>query len=225
MDLNAEIGELPPEEKKTRKALYTTHIASILANIYSGKLTPEQAATRLANLTFALEARAYKTGERKGMRDELTGLLNRKAFNADLRELQNSNEPFGLLLADIDHFKKVNDTFGHSTGDAVLVGVGLSIISSTRQDREVPDGVYRIGGEEIAVLLPGVAGEEDLRRIAENICQTARTSPVTYKGGESINYTLSIGGVITQGLDTSPTEAADAKLYQAKDGGRDRVVV
>jgi diguanylate cyclase (GGDEF)-like protein len=190
---------------------------------------PEAAQKELSMLALQaaealLRTRLYEQAEHLATTDGLTGLLNRRTFNAQLqgrlREAQRYNRPLSLLLLDVDHFKKVNDTFGHPAGDAVLKGVAAV---AQKQARET-DIVARYGGEEMALILPetDAAGAH---AIAERIRKAVgATSHPTEHG--AIQVTVSIG------LATSPCpgdaeavlEAADKALYRAKQGGRNRVV-
>src|SRR6267142_2267967 len=171
-----------------------------------------------------LRTRLFEQAERLATTDGLTGLLNRRTFNAQLqgrlREALRYNRPLSLLLLDVDHFKRVNDTFGHPAGDAVLKGIAAV---AQKQARET-DIVARYGGEEMALILPetDAAGAH---AIAERIRKAiGATSHPTERG--AIQVTVSIG------LATSPCpgdaeavlEAADKALYRAKQGGRNRVV-
>src|SRR5205823_4232022 len=181
--------------------------------------TPQQAAEA------RLRTRLYEQAEHLATTDGLTGLLNRRTFNAQLqgrlREAQRYNRPLSLLLLDVDHFKKVNDTFGHPTGDAVLKGIAAV---AQKQARET-DIVARYGGEEMALILP----ETDAfgaHAIAERIRKAVgATSHPTEQG--AIQVTVSIGLATSPPGDSAEAvlEAADKALYRAKQGGRNRVVV
>jgi diguanylate cyclase (GGDEF)-like protein len=161
---------------------------------------------------------------RRSTVDPLTGLCNRSALEQRLAELD--GEPGGdsaglshaLLLCDLDHFKRVNDQLGHAAGDAVLQDVAYTMRATLRAG----DSIYRVGGEEILVVLPG-AGELDAVEIAERLREAVRDRrPV------GVEVTVSIGVAVS---DTGPVDTdrlvaqADAALYAAKEGGRDRVVV
>jgi diguanylate cyclase (GGDEF)-like protein len=161
---------------------------------------------------------------RRSTLDPLTGLFNRNALEQRLAELdgQPSNQEEGLshalLLCDLDHFKRVNDLLGHAAGDAVLQDVAYTMRATLRAG----DSIYRVGGEEILVILPG-ADEAAAVEIAERLRQDVRRRrPV------GVAVTVSIGVAVSQ-FDAVNTddlvERADAALYSAKAGGRDAVVV
>jgi diguanylate cyclase (GGDEF)-like protein len=154
--------------------------------------------------------------------DQLTGLLNRKALTARASELAQQSEitgePVGLFLADLDHFKRVNDSCGHAKGDAVLTDVAYLL----RKELRAFDLVYRIGGEEFLVLLPG-SDLEQARELAEDL-RTA-VAAGSFGGGESM--TMSFGVAASdRGVPfdyETVFRAADAALYEAKRRGRNRV--
>jgi diguanylate cyclase (GGDEF)-like protein len=160
---------------------------------------------------------------RRSLTDALTGLRNRRSFfdraNAEAARLRRDGTPFALLLGDIDHFKDVNDTMGHAVGDAVLTRVARALAHEVRE----ADAVYRIGGEEFAVLLPAT----DLpgaHALAEHLrASVARSSAVV-----ADRVTMSFGVVVAEpGISEVPLlfRLADAALYEAKARGRDRVVL
>ena len=158
--------------------------------------------------------------------DWLTGLWNRGAITALLeREVERSrrsNSSMGLLMVDIDHFKKVNDTYGHAIGDAVLQEVAKRIAKSVRSY----DLVGRYGGEEFLVLLSDCSGEIVLKG-AERIRREVADSPIG-AGGASISVTISIGTMVSNLTAASPKcilAGADAALYNAKQCGRNCVKV
>jgi len=153
--------------------------------------------------------------------DPLTGLLNRSAFAQRLGELQHqidqgAESSLGFLMADVDHFKQINDEHGHPVGDAVLRDVAYAMRSELRAF----DLVYRLGGEEFAILLPG-ADLEKTREIAERLRAAVAGSST---GGVSV--TMSFGAGAISGSDVRLAQLyaqADAALYEAKRGGRNRV--
>jgi diguanylate cyclase (GGDEF)-like protein len=161
---------------------------------------------------------------RRSTLDALTGLFNRTALEQRLAELngQPCDPSDGLshafLLCDLDHFKRVNDQFGHAAGDAVLQDVAYTMRATLRAG----DSIYRVGGEEIMVMLPG-AGHEDALEIAERLRIAVRErQPV------GIPVSLSIGVAVAEpGLVNCEDmlARADAALYAAKAAGRDLVYV
>jgi diguanylate cyclase (GGDEF)-like protein len=161
---------------------------------------------------------------RRSTLDPLTGLFNRNALEQRLAELNGQPCDHGeglshaLLLCDLDHFKGVNDRLGHAAGDAVLQDVAYTM----RATLQAGDTIYRVGGEEILVILPG-AGREDAVEIAERLrCAVHDRRPV------GVEVTVSIGVAVSEPdfVDTDDLVArADAALYAAKAGGRDLVYV
>jgi diguanylate cyclase (GGDEF)-like protein len=163
---------------------------------------------------------------REAILDPLTGLLNRSALaqrfaelNADSRDPQRAGK-IGVLIGDLDHFKLVNDEHGHAVGDAVLKDVGYTL----RKHLRALDNVYRVGGEEFVVVLPGAGGVEGAREVAERLrTQVAASRP----GG--LKITISFGAVASDGtaeLDFDTLyRAADSALYEAKQAGRNSVRV
>ncbi len=161
---------------------------------------------------------------RRSTLDPLTGLFNRNALEQRLGELHGQpcssekEQSHALLLCDLDHFKRVNDEFGHAAGDAVLQDVAYTMRAALRAG----DSIYRIGGEEILVVLPG-ASEEDAVGIAERLRQAVRKRR---PGG--VEVTISIGAAVSkpETVDTDDLVVrADAALYSAKANGRDTVFV
>jgi len=156
--------------------------------------------------------------------DPLTGLANRRHFNEELeREVarhQRFDSPMCLLFLDIDHFKRVNDTYGHPEGDEVLKGLASTLTATVR----TVDLVCRHGGEEFAVLLPSTNLDAAVA-VAERIRTAVSDTPMGREG--TIRVTLSAGvaafpedGTLADEL----LEVADARLYRAKEAGRNRVV-
>jgi diguanylate cyclase (GGDEF)-like protein len=156
--------------------------------------------------------------------DALTGLANRRTFMTHL-EVESHRairyqRPFCLILCDIDHFKKINDTWGHPAGDEVLAEVGRILRTMTRKQVDVP---ARIGGEEFVILLPETRLPE-AHKVAEKISTQLR-GHAFHVDGEHFSITQSIG--IAEAVDASPEHVlrrADRNLYRAKRAGRDKVV-
>ena len=181
----------------------------------------EQLGRRVQQLRSALaEAR------REGHLDALTGLRNRRAFDAELAVAYERahllGEPSVLILFDLDHFKRINDGFGHLAGDDVL-RVFARTLASTFPRRN--DTVARYGGEEFAVILRH-AQTEDGTRLAERLCQTTRVLEVATDRG-AVRPTVSAGVAPADGSESVAewVDRADRALYAAKLAGRDRVVL
>ena len=162
---------------------------------------------------------------RDALTDELTGLPNRRMFDAALRgRIENLGRygwHFGLLIVDIDHFKKVNDQYGHTIGDAVLQGVGATLEGAVRAG----DVVARWGGEEFAVLVEA-SDDAGLRETAERIRVLVAQSEAR-RETLAISVRVSVGGTLAAPVDTPETlfARADGALYGAKHSGRDRVEI
>lgn len=160
------------------------------------------------------------------MQDELTGLANNRLFGQRLSEClaqgARNATPQSLLLIDMDHFKSINDTYGHQAGDVALKTAASVIRSSVRAS----DVTARIGGEEFAVILPDTPVEE-ARNAAERILAGLRSASVRLSGGGVIELSASIGlagGVPAGGESPYALIAqADKALYKAKDDGRGRL--
>lgn len=190
-----------------RQALIATAALILSAVILSGALVESDRAHR-----------------HRSTLDPLTGLFNRNALEQRLAELhgQPCNPAEGLshalLLCDLDHFKRVNDQLGHAAGDAVLQDVAYTMRAALRAG----DSIYRIGGEEILVILPG-ADREAAIEISERLRNAVRERrPV------GVPMTISIGVAVAEPelVDTDDLVArADAALYAAKAGGRDAIFV
>jgi diguanylate cyclase len=160
-------------------------------------------------------------------RDALTGLANRRHFEMVLaREIDRvarAGEPALLLILDIDHFKRVNDSHGHAAGDLVLKAVSESLLECVRP----MDTVARIGGEEFAIVLPNcppVFGPT----VAERVRARVERRPVTIGLNQQISVTVSLGGAFAPQWVRSSVrlwlERADLQLYNAKTSGRNRAV-
>lgn len=162
------------------------------------------------------------------LRDPLTGLYNRRAvmegLDRELRRASRAREPVSVLVLDVDHFKQVNDTYGHFVGDAVLREVATRCLSALRPY----DSVGRIGGEEFMVVLPGV-GVDLTHRLGERVRQAIAETPIGLPDGRVITLTISVGGAGGPAADLEGAEgvyqSADAALYRAKAAGRNRVAL
>ena len=159
--------------------------------------------------------------------DSLTGLLNRaatlEALSLELERASRQGTPLSIVLADIDHFKQINDTHGHAVGDAVLCEAARRMKSSVR----IYDSVGRYGGEEFLFILPGCDAASAVTQ-AERLRSAITDHPIELSR-LTISFTLSMGLVVRlEGIpdDLDPLiQEADAALYRAKLRGRDRVVL
>jgi len=171
--------------------------------------------------------RAERQSRELAMRDMLTGLANRRAITEDLEHVvaraRRQGERFSLLMLDIDHFKRINDSFGHQAGDVVL-----RVVAEQMQLRlRAQDHIGRFGGEEFLIVLP----DTDLggaQTLAEALRAGVEAHPTPW-GAHQIAATVSIGicastGTVTDTAD-SLVAAADAALYRAKQNGRNRFAV
>lgn len=159
--------------------------------------------------------------------DTLTGLANRRSIDRRLPEIAERSlvegETIGVMMIDVDHFKRFNDRFGHQEGDRCLVETARA---AAEQIRRKDDLIGRFGGEEFLAVLPG-AGLEVTMRVAERIRAAVQQRAIPAGSGDGRVVTVSIGcaaGVVTQGWTIEDIlRAADEQLYAAKRGGRNRI--
>lgn len=171
--------------------------------------------------------RAHEATEFQATHDFLTRLWNRAAIMDTLcREIirhERENRPLSFIMTDIDHFKHVNDEYGHLAGDEILREAARRLVSNVRQY----DSVGRFGGEEFAIVVPG-SDEQGAGGVAERIRLAFDDSPMI-AGETSVHVTLSLGvATLHAGISSdleSIVRAADTALYRAKNTGRNRVVV
>ena len=186
----------------------------------SGKVTHFAAIERDITQAVARE----QALQEKVLTDELTGLLNRRGFDEALAgehaRMQRYGRPYSLVMFDLDHFKSVNDDYGHAAGDLVLEGIGDFCRRSFREQ----DIVARIGGEEFCAILPET-GVDGACVVAERLRMEVASSAFSLEG-VSLKVTVSVG-VVAADPDSSTDELmarVDAALYLAKDAGRNQVV-
>jgi two-component system, cell cycle response regulator len=162
----------------------------------------------------------------QAIRDPLTGLFNRRymgeALDRELRRAEHGGQPVSMVMLDVDHFKRLNDTSGHQAGDELLTHIASILQARTRRE----DIACRYGGEEFLLILPGAPMEAALRR-AEELRQVIRETTIEHRGRPLGRISVSAGVACFPEHGTTADEllrAADAALYRAKELGRDRVV-
>ena len=183
------------------------------------------AASLAGQAVVALEnARLHRMVERQALVDGLTGLANRRqadeALAIELARTERLGGPVGLILADVDDFKAVNDRFGHPTGDVVL----RDLADTLRENVREIDTAARWGGEEFAVILPGT-DLEGAAQVAERIRAALAEREILSVDGAPLHVTASFGVATSTATTTVQqlVEAADESLYRAKRAGKDRV--
>jgi diguanylate cyclase (GGDEF)-like protein len=191
-----------------------------LLGLYGARLRRElvQRGRELADATGRLE--------RLAMRDALTGALNRRAImdalDTALQGIDAQGGPLAVALVDLDHFKGINDRFGHPVGDDVL----RRFVTVAARSLRVSDRIGRWGGEEFLVVLPASGGAETARAVADRLREAVAHHPWT-EFGEALAVTVSVGVALARpGMTASELLGrADLSLYRAKRSGRDRVCI
>ena len=179
-----------------------------------------------AVLASARDITAHKEHEaafqRMAFYDELTGIANRALFLDRLRvalaQSARSGRPVAVLFMDIDFFKQVNDTYGHSVGDEALRAVASRLAVNMRDG----DTLARLGGDEFTFVLPDIEGTENAEKAAAKFLSVFR-QPFDL-AGHSVKLTASVGIAVVTGSEVTVEEAlarADAAMYRSKEGGRD----
>ncbi len=193
-----------------------SEVAMLMANMFA-----EQVGLSVANLRLREALRD------QSIRDALTGLFNRRyleeTLEREIRRAVRSEQVLGVLMLDLDHFKKFNDTFGHEAGDTVLREAAAFLTRSVRSE----DIVCRFGGEEFVIILP-LADLKATQARAERIRSKLRELTILHQGKAVGMVTVSVGVAELPEHGTTPKtllESADAALYRAKREGRDRAVV
>jgi diguanylate cyclase (GGDEF)-like protein/PAS domain S-box-containing protein len=201
-------------------ALWVLHSIGLLTD---DRGAPQQFLSHYVDISLARESRERL--QHMATHDPTTGLLNREGFWQRLRTITGHPARGGARLAvlylDLDDFKVVNDTLGHSTGDRVLAEVGLRIQSALRGD----DPVARVGGDEFVVLLTSLREPAEARTVADQLLQRVR-QPM-HVGGEVLRVDMSVGIAILNPDDSADAalHRADLAMYQAKRGGGGRAVL
>jgi diguanylate cyclase (GGDEF)-like protein len=170
----------------------------------------------------AAVAEMYKEAKQAMNIDGLTGLLNRKGMEGHIAACQKKAGVFSVIMMDIDNFKKVNDTYGHTFGDIVLKGLAEVLTNDIR----CTDTVFRYGGEEFIIVCANTNVEQAVQ-VAEKVRKAFGSKKFPY-GEENLSFTISLGVAectYRQYKDVkSLVDAADVKLYEAKHTGKNRVV-
>lgn len=230
--------ELPAISQDGRTLTITMRASGVVIGVlylvraHGGPLTDDD--RKLADLVAAEaaaaihNARLYEQTQRLATTDPLTGLANHRFFRDALaQEIARANRlgyALGLLMIDVDNFKRVNDTFGHPVGDEVLRNIANVLGANLRQT----DVAARYGGEEFAILLPGL-GARGVRAVGEKLRRAVRAlQPLVAEGIGSFPISVSVGGVSAahptlNGVDL--VRVADSELYEAKRRGRNSVCV
>jgi diguanylate cyclase (GGDEF)-like protein/PAS domain S-box-containing protein len=188
------------------------------------EVNPEDRAYSLVIRDVSDRREATEAMRRAVACDHLTGLANRRAlFDACELELQRwrrAPRPLSIVLIDADHFKRINDNYGHATGDAVLRHLAASLQATFR----TMDVVARLGGEEFVVLLPG-CDEQLAATVAQRLCDSIAAQPVSVDDA-TVHYTVSVGvATMDEAVDSVEAliERADRAMYAAKAAGRNAV--
>jgi diguanylate cyclase (GGDEF)-like protein len=226
-EISREVSKIFPDMKK----FITEEVKKISLEIINqlkrqtGKQLEKEVIEQVKETTNILREQKEES-ERKAILDELTGAYNRRYFETKIEDELNLAKRFrtkmSIIMFDIDHFKKINDTYGHQAGDTVLHELGVIIKGLTSS----VDSFCRYGGEEFALIMPET-GMEEAEETAEKL-RKAIEEHAFYGGETLIKVTISLGiseypshGIHKEAL----VEKADGALYRAKQGGRNNVKV
>ena len=229
--LEGVLADFRPGEVVVSPITYKSFPLGVIVLATGGAFAPDQLALidlYLQGLGLALNnAIAHDRLQNLAALDPLTGIYNRRFGLGRLHEefgrAVRVTAPLGVLMLDIDHFKAVNDTYGHLVGDRVLKSVCTIVRSSLREG----DVLLRYGGEELLTVMPA-ASADDLRQMGERLRQAVEDSAVA-DGDKTVRVTLSAGGAAYPSQNVEHEEGlvrlADEALYRAKEGGRNRVEI
>ncbi|MEO8554894.1 MAG: GGDEF domain-containing protein [Kofleriaceae bacterium] len=202
------------------RAAITSEVATLRSAVERRQHADTQATAALRAEIETLRTKV-EVASSAARRDALAGAADRAAIDDELARRCAAGEGFALLLADIDHFKAINDTHGHPIGDRVLQSLVTFLRDRVRRD----DFIARWGGEEFAVLLPGASARAGFAKAKALVAELA-TSEWTVDNAKQLAFTMSVG-VVGWEKDDSPAtlvERADKALYAAKHGGRNRAI-
>lgn len=231
VQVEAVIADFRPNEIGVLPAMYKSIPLGVVILATAGSFNAD-ALTRmeLFQQSFGLalnNAIAHDSLQRLAALDPLTGVYNRRFGMSRLHEefdrAVRMDSPLGVLMMDIDHFKQVNDTYGHLVGDRILIAI-TRIAKTILRDGDV---LIRYGGEEFLAVLPA-ASTEDLRLVGERLRRAIEDASVT-DGSQTIRVTASLGASAYPNQNVKKedelVQLADAALYQAKDSGRNRLIL
>ncbi|EHR40065.1 sensor domain-containing diguanylate cyclase [Alishewanella jeotgali] len=225
------------ESLEQLKQLVVSRMTELTQSLQEREALEQQQRTQIQQILSALEQKVKELEQEaqgfrqriaeqnfRSLRDSLTGIANRAAYDERLqlefKRWQRFGTPLCIVLADVDHFKTINDNYGHSAGDKTLKVIAKTLQQAIRKT----DFIARYGGEEFVILLP----DTELSNLAEPlnlIREKIKTIPFKFKN-KSVPITISLGATQLKHGDSLQTafERADQALYQAKKAGRDRVV-
>lgn len=187
---------------------------------FSG-IDPKKGLIKISRFTKVLS----KLNERATL-DELTGVYTRKYYVEFIKNVfENKNRPAMTFISiDIDHFKSINDTYGHDVGDTVLKEVAKKLKSALRVSRD--EYLFRLGGEEFLIVLFNL-NYEDSYNAAETLRKIIEAEHILLADGTNLDITISLGVAFARKSDTQETlyKRTDKLLYQAKDTGRNKLVI
>ncbi|MGE0109073.1 MAG: diguanylate cyclase [Bdellovibrionales bacterium] len=220
IDTIEDVREVEAQMKSSQGRCFTAEIAAIKME-YGG-----EPATLFSMNDISARKKLEEELFHQANTDALTGLSNRRHFifqaEQEIRRAKRFNRELSVIMMDLDHFKKVNDEFGHAIGDIVLATLAKASLESLRAS----DIIGRVGGEEFAVLLPET-GLTAAQEVAERILQHVQETPIK-AGRKTVHCTTSLGVAHMTIKDKSIDDIlvrADKALYKAKETGRNRIVV
>ena len=228
--VSGSLVDFVPQEVQVLPVLYGVVPVGVLVVAFAQPRTPEAGAVlnaTLPGLAVALNnSLNHEDLQRVSALDPLTGVYNRRfglqRLTEEFGRSTRSDDPMGVLMLDLDHFKAVNDTYGHLVGDRVL----QSVVRAIRRVLREGDVLLRYGGEEFLIVLPG-AGHEDAVQLAERVRRAVAETEII-EADQRIPVTVSIGGSGLPDRNAAKPEdlilIADAAMYTSKKSGRDRCV-
>ena len=220
-----DLEDVESTEKTGRLSHVQTELLSHISRVVKAN---RQLENDLTQSRFQLETQAQELdrSRKEARTDPLCKIGNRKAFNEHLNyrasRYSSRGDDYGLMIIDVDHFKRINDTFGHAAGDQVLVSIGSALKQCVRPE----DFVARLGGDEFAIILDGL-NETNAQQVGDRIRSTIELFDfqVGDEQGSTTVVTLSMGLATAMEGDTKAVlfERADQALYKSKELGRNRL--